>query len=65
MPASADTVETEGRQMKQCWIQYIEKKIQKNPPVIYPQMSYMHGVRVSGMLAMVNICSFFFTKELF
>ncbi len=22
-PASSDTVESEGRQMKQCWIQYI------------------------------------------
>ncbi len=30
--ASSDTVESEGRQMKQCWIQYI--KNQKNPPVI-------------------------------
>ncbi len=29
IPASSDTVESEGRQMKQCWIQYIEKK--KNP----------------------------------
>jgi hypothetical protein len=33
IPASSDTVESEGRQMKQCRIQYIEKKIQKNPPV--------------------------------
>jgi hypothetical protein len=24
-PASSDTVEFEGRQIKQCWIQYIEK----------------------------------------
>ncbi len=30
IPASSDTVETEGRQMKQCWISYI-KKIQKSP----------------------------------
>ncbi len=27
--ASTDTVESDGRQMKQCWKQYIEKKIQK------------------------------------
>ncbi len=26
IPASSDTVESEGRQMKRCWIQYIEKK---------------------------------------
>ncbi len=26
IPASSDTVESEGRQMKQCWKQYIEKK---------------------------------------
>ncbi len=24
IPAASDTVEFEGRQMKQCWIQYIE-----------------------------------------
>jgi hypothetical protein len=30
IPASVGTVESEGRQMKQCWIQYV-KKI-KNPP---------------------------------
>ncbi len=30
IPASSDTVESEGQQMKQRWIQYIEK-IQKNP----------------------------------
>ncbi len=30
IPASSDTVESEGRQMKQCRISYI-KKIQKNP----------------------------------
>jgi hypothetical protein len=31
IPAFSDTVESEGRQMKQCRIQYIEKN--KNPPV--------------------------------
>ncbi len=25
IPASSDTVESEGRQMKQCWIKYMEK----------------------------------------
>jgi hypothetical protein len=30
--ASSDTVESEGRRMKQCWIQYIEKN-PNNPPV--------------------------------
>ncbi len=29
--ASSDTVESEGRQMKQCWIQYIEKYPKKIP----------------------------------
>jgi hypothetical protein len=32
IPASSDTVESEGRQMKQCWITYIKRKIPKNPP---------------------------------
>ncbi len=31
LPASSDTVESEGWQMKQCWIKYL--KIQKNLPV--------------------------------
>ncbi len=29
--ASSDTVKSEGRQMKQCWIQFIEKKNKKIP----------------------------------
>jgi len=33
IPASSDTVESEGRQMKQCWISYICKKNQKKPPL--------------------------------
>ncbi len=33
IPASSDTVESEGRQLKQCWMPYIKKKkIQKSPP---------------------------------
>ncbi len=32
IPASSDTVESEGRQMKQCWITYIKRKNPKNPP---------------------------------
>jgi len=31
IPASSDSVESEGRQMKQCWINYIKNP--KNPPV--------------------------------
>jgi hypothetical protein len=31
IPASSDTVESEGRQMKQCWIKYIRKKSKKIP----------------------------------
>ena len=29
----SDTVESEGREMKQCGIQYIEEKNKKDPPV--------------------------------
>ncbi len=29
--ASSDTVESEGRQMKQCWISYIKRKRKKSP----------------------------------
>jgi hypothetical protein len=32
IPASSDTVESEGRQMKQCWISYIKRKYPKIPP---------------------------------
>ncbi len=32
IPASSDTVESEGRQMKQCWITYTERKTKKFPP---------------------------------
>ncbi len=35
IPASSDTVESEGRQMKQCWIQNIEKKKIKKIPLFY------------------------------
>ncbi len=31
IPASSDTVESEGRQMKQCWITYIKRKTEKFP----------------------------------
>ncbi len=34
IPASSDTVESEGRQMKQCWIQYIEKKKNQKIPLL-------------------------------
>ncbi len=35
IPASSDTVESEGRQMKQCWISYIKKGKPKKSPFIY------------------------------
>jgi len=28
IPASSDTLESEGRQMKQCWIKYLYKKVE-------------------------------------
>ncbi len=31
IPASSDIVESERRQMKQCWIQYIQKNLKKSP----------------------------------
>ncbi len=34
-PAPSDTVEFEGRQMKQCWITCIKKKKKKNSPLIF------------------------------
>ncbi len=33
IPASSDTVESEGRQMKQYFISYIKRKKKKNPPL--------------------------------
>jgi hypothetical protein len=33
IPASSDTVESDGRQMKQCWIKYIVRKNRKVPPL--------------------------------
>ncbi len=33
IPASSDTVKSEGRQMKQCWKQYIEIFFSLSPPV--------------------------------
>ncbi len=33
IPASSDTVESEGRQMKQCWISYIKEKFKKKIPL--------------------------------
>ncbi len=34
IPTSSDTVESEGRQIKQCWIQYIEEKKSKKIPLL-------------------------------
>ncbi len=31
IPASSDTVESKGRQIKQCWITYIKRKVPKKP----------------------------------
>jgi hypothetical protein len=47
IPASSDTVESEGRQMKQYWISYIIKeKNQKKSPLEYEG----HAVRRSANL---------------
>ncbi len=40
IPALFDTMESEGRQMKQCWIKYI-KKIQKIPLCIFNLMKFI------------------------
>jgi hypothetical protein len=48
IPASTDTVESEGRQMKQCWIQYIEKKSKKSPCYLFACYSTSSGERWEG-----------------
>ncbi len=35
IPASFDTVESEGRQMKQCWITYLHKKKKSKNPSLW------------------------------
>ncbi len=44
IPASSVTVESEGRQMKQCWIQYKEKNL-KNPPVNFHVFCFYRSCR--------------------
>ncbi len=44
IPASSDTVKSEGRQIKQCWIQEIE--IHKNPPV-YTICGLIKGILIN------------------
>ncbi len=57
IPASSDTVESEGRQMKQCWISYIKRKIQKNPPSNY--------LLISLIISSVSSCMMPAPKSLF
>ncbi len=46
IPASADTVESERRPMKQCWITYIKRKNPKNPPLKEVQMKSKNTVKL-------------------
>jgi hypothetical protein len=54
IPASSDKVESEGRQMKQCWIQYIKKVILHGEPFsndpISAEWNSAAGTRLFGSL---------------
>jgi hypothetical protein len=45
IPATFDTVESEGRQMKQYWISYIKKKNTKYPPLKKPMLRYLPSLK--------------------
>jgi len=53
IPASSDTVESEGRKMKPCWISYIKEKIPKIPPL---SIYYSKLLRTTCVL--VSTCYF-------
>jgi hypothetical protein len=54
--ASYDTVESEGRQMKQCWKQYTEKKTKKSPCLIQDWCNFWIGkVLYSTLLYLPSI----------
>ncbi len=57
IPASSDTVESEGRQTKHCWISYLKKKkIQKNPPLNKVAIGYsIRAVRGTGNTVLLEI----------
>jgi hypothetical protein len=49
IPASSDTVESEGRQIKQCWISYIKRKKCQNTPLYkYQEIERLHSMSVLG-----------------
>ncbi len=52
--ASSDTVESEGRQMKQCWIRYIEKKNKKCGKIVFVEEKRFFSAFFSFLLAVEN-----------
>ncbi len=61
IPASSGTVESEGRQMKQCWIQYMGEKIQKTSCLKKSISHYCPFNEISRSLRLAptnkNLCS--------
>ncbi len=61
LKASSDTVESEGRQMKQCWIQYLEKNILDNPPAeMWQKLFAAHTKDALGLEIEKTAANFFF-----
>ncbi len=58
IPASSDTAESEGQQMKQCWIQYIKK----NPPLYMcdtkSEVAHSEGLQVYYIKS-IYLCNIF------
>ncbi len=58
--ASSNTVESEGRQMKQCWIKYIRRN-PKNPPVKYVKsFSALCGSNITQIFRCFNMQCFWY-----
>ncbi len=57
IPASSDTVESEGPQMKQCWIQY-NKKCKKISPFLRFEPPILYGLIFSWLPLLYNMLLF-------
>jgi len=56
VPASSDTVESEGRQMEQCLLHYIEKKKKKHKIPLLKQANQGPAIRLPGSSTVPYIC---------
>ncbi len=56
IPASSDTVESKGRQLKQSWIQYKEKKPKKSPVLILNNNAAEHHPHLSASQTQMRWC---------